>query len=312
MEQDKLANVNRRLLLTLKTLLDEKSITRTARVLGQSPPAISLALRHLRELLGDQLLIRDGARMVLTERAQGLIKPTSEAIASLDQIFAKNAPFDPKCISVTFNIASTTSMTTILLAPFAARMAEEAPNANLLIRSIEPEFDYESALANGDLDLVISDWPYPPPGMRMLPLVEDQLACLMRADHPLAVRDRISLETYLEQNHISPIPTSLHYLGPIGGRLAETGHRRRIAVSVPEFNLIPFILLQTELIFTSARSFCEHWARILPLSIVDAPDIFAPARFYILWHDRSHASPQNRWLRARLHTVAQEAVRTAR
>lgn len=306
MTREKLARVDRHLLLTLRTLLTEKSISRTAQILEQSPPAVSLALRRLRELLDDPLLVRSGSKMVLTERGESLVKPVADAIEGVDRVFVKAGPFDPATAALTLNIASASSLATLFLSPFIERLRQEAPLVRLVVRTIDPEFDYEKALADGSLDLVIGDWPHPPEKLRILPLLEDQICCMMRVGHSLAGEDRISLEAYLRSSHLSPTPTSNAYLGPVGGRLAQLGMKRQISVAVPDFNLIPLLLLRSDLIFTTARCFCKFWAKILPLAVVPAPDVFEPIRFYLLWHDRAHASPHGQWLRSLLRSLAKD------
>ncbi len=308
MRRDKLARVDRHLLVTLKTLLIEKSISRTALILDQTPPAVSLALRRLRELLNDPLLVRNGSKMVLTERGERLVKPVSDALEGMDKVFFKEGPFDPAKAVLTLNIASASSLATLFLSPLIERLRREAPHVSLVVRTIDHEFDYEKALADGTLDLVIGDWPRPPETLRILPLLEDQICCLMRAGHPLAAEERVSLQTYLQESHLSPTPTSATYLGPIGGRLAQLGLKRRVTVAVPEFNLIPILLLRSDLIFTTARCFCDFWAKVLPLAVVPAPDVFEPMRFYLLWHDRAHASAHGQWLRSLLHSLARELL----
>jgi len=51
--------------------------------IGLSQPAASHALQRLRDMLGDPLLVRVGARMELTPRAQALRGPLAQA---LDQV----------------------------------------------------------------------------------------------------------------------------------------------------------------------------------------------------------------------------------
>lgn len=310
MTREKLARVDRHLLVTLKTLLTEKSVSRTALILDQTPPAVSLALRRLRELLNDPLLVRSGSKMVLTERGERLVKPVTEALEGLDRVFLKDGPFDPATAVLTLNIASASSLATLFLSPLIERLRTEAPHVSLVVRTIEPEFDYEKALADGTLDLVIGDWPQPPETLRILPLLEDRICCMMRMQHPLARETGMSLQTYLQLSHLSPTPTSASYLGPIGGRLAQLGLRRRITVAVPEFNQIPFLLLRSDLVFTTARCFCDFWANVLPLAVVPAPDVFEPMRFYLLWHDRAHASAHGQWLRSLMHSLAKDLALT--
>lgn len=244
--------------------------------------------------------------MVLTERGERLVKPVCDVLDGLNKVFIKEGPFDPAKAVLTLNIASTTSLATLFLAPLIEQLHLKGPNISLLVRTVDPGFDYERALADGALDLVVGDWPQPPEALRIQPLLEDQICCLMRADHPLASLTQIPLQTYLQLSHLSPTPTSATYLGPIGGRLAQLGLKRRITVAVPEFNQIPFLLLRSDLVFTTARCFCEFWAKQLPLTIVSAPDIFEPIRFYLLWHDRAHASAHGQWLRSLLRSIAKD------
>lgn len=60
------------LLVALDALLREASVSRAAMRIGLSQPAASHALQRLREVIGDPLLVRTGARMELTPRAQAL------------------------------------------------------------------------------------------------------------------------------------------------------------------------------------------------------------------------------------------------
>ncbi len=73
---------------------------------------------------------------------------------------------------------------------------------------------------------------------------------------------------------------------------------------VPFFELAPYLLVNTDLVFTTARHFAEHFARTLPLAIVPAPFEFPRMRFYQLWHERSHHDPAQRWLRSLLSAAA--------
>ena len=68
------------LLRVLHTLLMERSVTRAAVKLNQSQPAISAALRRLRDITGDPLLVRGKAGMVPTEYGLRLLEPTQNAL----------------------------------------------------------------------------------------------------------------------------------------------------------------------------------------------------------------------------------------
>src|SRR6185503_12860605 len=67
-----LASVDLNLLVALEALIAEAHVGRAARRIGRSQPAVSHALMRLRDVLGDPLLVRVGARMELTPRALAL------------------------------------------------------------------------------------------------------------------------------------------------------------------------------------------------------------------------------------------------
>src|ERR1043166_5943794 len=78
------------LLVALYALLREASVSRAAMRVGLSQPAASHALRRLRDVLGDPLLVRTGARMELTPRAQALRGPLAQALEQVRTLFTRD------------------------------------------------------------------------------------------------------------------------------------------------------------------------------------------------------------------------------
>ena len=76
--------------------------------------------------------------------------------------------------------------------------------------------------------------------------------------------------------------------------MQKVGYRRHVAATVPEYNLVPYALAGSDLVFTTGRRFAEHQARIVPLVIVPAPREFDDMQFYQLWHQRKHASASSK------------------
>src|ERR1700682_6784720 len=75
-----LAALDLNLLVALDALLLEANVSRAAMRIGLSQPAASHALQRLRDLIGDPLLVRTGARMELTPRAQALRAPLAQGL----------------------------------------------------------------------------------------------------------------------------------------------------------------------------------------------------------------------------------------
>src|ERR1700688_659195 len=75
------------LLVALDALLLEANVSRAAMRIGLSQPAASHALQRLRDMLGAPLLLRVGARMELTPRAQALRGPLAQALDQVRGLF---------------------------------------------------------------------------------------------------------------------------------------------------------------------------------------------------------------------------------
>jgi len=305
-----LQSLDLRQLTILHLLLLECSVTKVAAKVGQPQPTVSRTLRHLRRVLDDQILVRSGAHMVPTERALAMREPMAEIMAQLARIDVETS-FDPRNSDREFVIAVGDCIATTLLPQIIARLMASGTRLRVSLRLIEPGFNAPRALENGEIDLVIDNGPNPRPQLLIGNLYTDEVVCMMRADHTLANRPRLPLARYLSLRHLAPHPRSTNELGPIDAELAKVGYRRQIAATVPEFNMAPYVLTYTDLVFTTGRLFAEYYAKRLPLRIVLAPSELAPMRFYQLWHERSSASASNRWLRRLVVDVAKTLVRAS-
>lgn len=297
------ASIDAHLLRVLTTLVAERSVSRTAIRLNQSQPAISSALRRLREAFGDPLLVRERSGMVPTQRALELREHARNALEEIDRMLAGPVAFDPSSSQQTFNIASPDYLAMSFVAGLVEHLRREAPQARLVIHPLSRDFDYERALANGELDVVIGNWPQPPEGMHLSVLLEDELVGLMgRRSAPAS--GALTLKQYLASPHVVPMPYSMAQRGVVETFLAGQKLARDQRVVVPYFEAAPYMLVHTDLVFTTARHFAEHFARVLPLAVVRLPLEFPPMRFYQLWHDRSHHDAAHRWLRGVVRMAA--------
>ncbi|HRP95794.1 MAG TPA: LysR substrate-binding domain-containing protein [Rhodocyclaceae bacterium] len=277
-------------------LVSERSVSRTAIRMHQSQPAISAALRRLRDIFGDPLLVREKGGMVPTERALNLLTHARTALAEIDKLTGEPESFDPYATRQVFHVGSPDYLAPVFMASVAERFRREAPQARLALHALGPDFDFERALAEGELDVVIGNWPEPPERMHLSMLLEDEIVCLVSARHPLA-RKGLTSDDYLRAAHIVPMPYSISQRGVIDSHLATLRANRDERVSVQSFTMAPYLLQNTDLIFTTSRHFARFYADLLPLVILPSPIEFPPMRFYQLWHERNHHSPAHRWIR---------------
>jgi DNA-binding transcriptional LysR family regulator len=300
------------LIRILYLLLVEKNVSRVALKLNQPQPSISASLRKLRELTGDPLLVRGARGMVPTQHGESLLEPAKRILDETESLFrVKKSPFVPEQAARTFHIAAPDYLDIQFLPGVVASVRRHAPNSRIAIHSLGPGMDCLGMLSDGDMDLVIANWDEPPPHLHISKLFEDPIVCAMRADSPYARRtasDAMTLEDYLTLPHVAPSQMLPGYHGVIDSFLERQGLRRKVAVESPYFGLIPYMLTQTDLVLTTGRQFMRFYEKTLPIKLFTVPLRFPPMRFYQLWHERVHQSPEHKWLRDQVSAAARALV----
>ncbi len=292
------------LLRVLYLVLQERSVSRAADRLGITQPAVSSALKRLREITGDELLVRTRSGMTPTERAESLLGPTRAALDAIDSILVQAEPFDPARSKRVFGVGAPDYFDAFFLSNLIERFRRAMPHGRLNVRPLSLDVDFERLLEEGELDVVIGNWPRPPEYLRTTPLFDDEVVCMVGERHPLAKKDTIGADDYLAAQHLAPVRYAGGVRGAIDDHLHKLGIKRDIRVSLPYFHIAPYVLTTTDLIFTTGRRFAAHYAKFLPIRILPAPLDFPPLRFYQLWHERTHAAPAARWLREQVTQVA--------
>lgn len=290
-------SLDMRQIRVLLCLLELRSVTRTAQALDLSQPYVSLVLRRMREATGDAILVRSGSKLVTTERGRAMIEPLADILSGVDRVIGPPARFDPQKATGEFRIASADCMEAILLPALIATLRLAAPDVRITIRAVDRSYDYAGALERDELDLVICNWPGQPLHLKSARLGSEEVVCLFGPDHPFAAQDRLTLDDYLSAEHVAPVARSRADPGPIDSSLAARGLRRDIRVMVPEFNLIPHVLLNSALVFTSSAGFARHQCGLLPLRMLPAPPEVGRLDFFLLWHERAQSDARSAWLR---------------
>ncbi|RFP36174.1 LysR family transcriptional regulator [Duganella sp. BJB476] len=302
--------IDTHLIRILHTLLEEGSVSRTASLLGQTQPAISVALRRLRELTGDPLLVRSGSHMVPTARGLALMAPAAQVLSAVDEILHPPLSFDPKLATHTFRIASPDYLDVFFVPAIVERFHRAAPNARLEFTHLLAGGGYERGLESGQVDLAIGNWQTPPDHLHLQPLCDDTLVCLVRESHPIKA-GKLDQEAYVQAGHLAVTTHSGTGPGTIDIALQKAGLRRKVVTTLPYFCIAPYVLVKSDLIFTTTLSFAHHYAELLPLRVESLPIAAQPLRYYQLWHERTHRALESQWLRALVAEAARQSMREA-
>ena len=312
-ERNDFDKIELHLIRVLQTLITERSVSRAAMRLRSTQPAVSAQLKRLRALTGDPLLVRSGNGMTPTETALQLLDPASRLLQDADRLFSPRARargFAPAETALTFRIAASDYLDPLFLPELVAHLKHEAPQARLELLPLSGAFDYRRSLAQGQVDLVIGNWLEPPGELHLGRLMSDEIVCLVAEDHPAArmTARAWTPERYLECQHVAPTPLHGNTPGVIDEHLASLGLRRDVVVKSAHFSLFPLMVAGSLLVLTTGRLFCSRYVDSLPVRIVRCPVAFPPLTYYQLWHELTHASAANRWLREQVREVARNVA----
>ena len=296
------------LLRVLETLIAERSVSKAAARLNQSQPAISAVLKRLRETFNDPLLVREKGQMIPTARALELVVSARVILEEAARMMAEPTTYVAATSQREFRVGAADFLTATFLGEVVELMRKEAPMTRLSVIPLRGDLDYETALANGELDLVIGNWPNPPPQLHLSILLEDDIVCLMGKQNPLA--ENMTQANYLAAAHIVPLPYSNMHRGVVETHLSSMRLARNAVITLPFFSIAPYLLVRSDLVFTTSRHFANYYADFLPLKIVTPPIAFPEMRFYQLWHERTHRSNAHEWLRS-VFTKASRQTREA-
>lgn len=166
------------LIATLDALLQEVSVTKAARRMGLSTPAMSHALGRIRERLGDPLLVRAGRGMVLTPRAEALRPRVRSLVAEAAQTFEAERPFSAGQLRRSFLVHATDHVVTVIGTELDRALAAEAPG--VVLRFVPNVAEDAAVLRDGTADLAVGIYNTLPPEVRTRQLLTDRFVCVVR------------------------------------------------------------------------------------------------------------------------------------
>jgi DNA-binding transcriptional LysR family regulator len=214
--------LNLNLLPIALALYDMRSVSAAARALGMSQPAVSMALRKLREHFNDPLFIRAPRGVEPTPRAHALVKASRPLVAQLQEDLLSEQTFDAKRSGRAFAFALSDVGEMVFLPRLIERLRCAAPHCAIRSVSMPPQ-QIARGLEKGEIDLAVGYFPdLVQNHFFQQRLFTHRFACLMRADHPRYAK-RLSLKAFLRVAHaaLPQHPDHRFALRPDGDRAAR-------------------------------------------------------------------------------------------
>jgi len=282
-------------------LMEERSVTRAAERVGMTQPALSNALARLRIMLQDQLFVRERYGIQPTPIALELAPMIGEALAQLDDAVLGQQAFDPAQAERTFTIAPNGYVEFVLVPALVARLQKVAPGIRLRLTPYGNDL-VETGVVSGTTALVLGRIVDPPDNLVVQHLIDEGLACAVRADHP-DVGDTMTREQFETLKHVNIVPPGRMRAG-LFQALAQQQLKRDVAISVTNFFAVAEMVAVTDYCATLPSQICRRLVQDPRLKILSAPVDLGSFPVEMAWHVRYRHDPAHRWLRAMIGEVA--------
>lgn len=286
---------NLNLLPSLKALLDTQSVSQAARQMHVTQSAMSRTLAQLREALNDPILVRQGNRVFLSEKALTLKNDVNRVVAEASTLF-ENQQFDPGTSDKHLTIASNYIVLEQVLPQILRQFWQQAPNISFDLLPFSLQLD--KRLEAGEVDLVLGSVGTPPVGFSYEPLMEDRICALVPVDHPLA-DDGDSALTVADLERYSVIRHSSWMGSPhfIRDYLEGLSEHIRMVARAPNLPIALQLLKDTQHILITTEQAAKANIYVDNMQIKALPDSPPSVTYYALWPEYWEYNRAHRWFR---------------
>lgn len=292
-------------LTVFEALHRERSVTGAAHAVGLSQPATSAALARMRKLFDDPLFVRTPQGMVPTPLAEEIAPAVHEVLDTVRQRIVQRGVVEPASAARTLRLSIGDASGLTFLPRIVRKLQHAAPHWRIETEALRPA-DLPRALEAGEFDLAMGNLHMLGGGIYRQRLLSSAYKVIHRRDHP-RFRSALTLHDYLEAHHAlmrTPgAPPSV-----LEQALAKRGQARKVALSVPQFLLLPAVVAESDLVATVPEHVARAFAGPYRLAVWPLPVPMAELVLYQYWHQRYHADATNRWVRALVRELfAQDA-----
>lgn len=304
LERDGRIDLN--LFRVLDAIYTHGGVSAAARVLHLTQPAVTHALGRLRDQLGDALFVRQGNRLLPTDKVRAMMPAVQAHLKGLLASVHAQPAFDPAALQMTFTVGFRDILESIALPRLVVGIGREAPGVRLVSRRVAAD-DMERELGAGTLDLVVDRPLRAGPRIASRHLLDETLVVAMRRGHPCA--GQLTRADYLAAPHVVVSP-----LGEPNALDALLGHKgvfRDVRMVAQHYFAAGQIAAASDLLLTVPKAYAVHLALLLPLALQPLPVRIKAIPILAYWHDAKDDDPAHAWFRERLVTSITAAMRMA-
>lgn len=300
MKEIQLSKIDLNLLVVLDVLLREKSVTRAADRLNITSSAVSHALKRLRTLFDNELLVRDGRRMVPTARGEELAKALPILLVQVTQTLATSEAFNPATSDRVFRLSAPDFISPLI--PILLNiLAKEAPHVRLELTAYSKTAVTE--LSQGQHDALIAPTLRQSHEVRSERIGAWHWQVYAHKNHP--VFENWSLESWAQFPHLQVGMSSSPGRGPIDDKIAKFGMVRQIGAVIPQFSMAAPILANTDMLLSVPSMAMDAAAQVYELERRDLPFEFDPLELSLFRSATLGDSAEITWFHERVKLAAQ-------
>jgi len=284
------------LLLIFDVLMQEKNVSRAADRVFLSQSAMSNALKRLREMLDDPILVRGTKGMQATPRALALEAPMRSILQQVVRTIEPVQPFESKTSRARFIIGMSDYSENIVLPALAARLQQSAPNIELVAHMLTTE-DPEPLLESGLLNIIIGVEEYSKASNRLRSesWISDRLVCLVSQNHFFANRQHLTRKQFVALRHVYPSPLGQR-TNIVETWLAEQDLQRSIAVTTRSYWAAAQIVSESEYLLSVPYRVATKLMNNLPLCLLEPPKGFPGFQLNLTWHPLYESDSETQWI----------------
>jgi DNA-binding transcriptional LysR family regulator len=294
-----LGQVDLNLFVVLEAIYRERNITRAGHQLNLTQPAISHALKRLRDLLRDPLFVRQGPHMVPTPFTRNMIDEVRQALQLLEVNLHESRSFVPEHARRSFHLSLWEYMEALILPSLVQRLLFTAPGMTISASRVKRR-DLEAELARGAVDLAVEIPMTMSDRIRGKALLREPFVVMARKGHP-AIKGKLDLDTYLAQHHVQ-VSSRRHGPSLVDIELSRRGLRREVSLRIQHNCAASMVVNTTDMLLTLP----ERQARLLNLGsrnhVYPFPLSEPCLEAHLYWHESVENDPANRWLRDQIET----------
>ena len=294
------------LLRVFAVVAETGSVTEGATRLYLTQPAVSAALRRLATAVGAELFVRQGRRLVLTERGRALRLRVQAHLSALVEAALSPPVFDAKTSERTLRIGMSDATELWLLPKLLVALEREAPHMRVI--SLPVQFrTVTQALASGSVELAVTVADELPAGIRREQLFWGDFVCLFDGERGKR-RRRMTDQEYFAREHVI-----VSYNGDLRGVVEDSlGKQRSVRCSVSSFANLGAIVSGTRLVATVPRLVAHSIRAVRPgLVTAELPFEASGSPMELLWPAATEDDAPVRFVRTLVVNIAREAARNA-